>query len=391
MSLIDSASLIVTPNAYKEGKLYSVIPSDGSGDMSVVRATTATRVNSAGLIESVANNITRLDYSNGTCPSLLVEPQRTNVLQRSQEFDNAYWINNGVTITANNTTAPDGTLTADRLTGVSGGFSVVRFSTWSATNKAASCFAKKNTSNIFRIANVTGAVGGVNFDLNSGVVSSVSFGFSAIIEDFGNGWYRCTAVDTLGRTGTFSLGVTSASESVFIWGAQLEAGSYPTSYIPTTSASVTRNADEISKNPSAFLGANTGSWFIDVEDYEYEIKGTNTPTTYIGDSISNYIGFSARVAAYNGIVITKRESGTVTTMYQNPLKSLKACFVWNGTSLKLFINGSNVYNDNSFANFAAWDTFELNNSSRPAAYNCNSSVLFSTAISDAEAINLTTV
>ena len=202
MSLLDTASLIVTPNGYKEGKLYSVIPSDGSGDMSVVRATTATRVNSAGLVELVPYNL----------------------LSYSEQFDNAYWINNGVTITANTTTAPDGTLTADRLTGVSGGFGVVRFSTWSATNNAASCFAKKNTSNIFRISNVSGAIGGVNFDLNSGVVSSVSSGFSASIEDFGNGWYRCTAIDTLGRTGTFSLGVTSASESVFIWGAQLNEG-----------------------------------------------------------------------------------------------------------------------------------------------------------------------
>ena len=450
MSLLDSASLIVTPNGYKEGKLYSVIPSDGSGDMSVTRATTATRVNSAGLVELVpynlanyseqfdnvawtqsgvtitsnsttapngtttadtiafssgsfvsqsythsgvhtfsiyakyigtqwlcvenynnadlaawfdiqngvigtiasgatanienvgngwyrcsvtmtANsaytstyatfntttnggftrtgssyfwgaqvvegstalpyqktetrlNIPRLDYSNGTCPSLLVEPQRTNVLQRSQEFENAYWINNGVTITANNTTAPDGALTADILTGVSGGFGVVRFGTWSATNNVASCFAKKNTSNIFRIANVTGTVGGVNFDLNSGVVSSVSAGFSATIEDFGNGWYRCTAVDTLGRTGTFSLGVTSASESVFIWGAQLESGSYSTSYIPTTSASVTRNADVISKTGiSSLIGQTEGTLFVQMRPNAQEI-GANL--IVIGDGVN---------------------------------------------------------------------------------------------------------
>ena len=65
MSLLDSASLIVTPNAYKEGKLYSVIPSDGSGDMSVVRATTATRVNSAGLVELVPYNLLLNSVWNG--------------------------------------------------------------------------------------------------------------------------------------------------------------------------------------------------------------------------------------------------------------------------------------------------------------------------------------
>jgi hypothetical protein len=80
MSLLDTASLIVTPNGYKASKLYSVKPTDASGDMVVSRATTATRVNSSNLIESVAINVPRLDYTLGGCPSILVEPQRTNLV-----------------------------------------------------------------------------------------------------------------------------------------------------------------------------------------------------------------------------------------------------------------------------------------------------------------------
>ena len=80
MSLLDDASLIVTPNGYKASKLYSVKPTDASGDMVVTRATTATRVNSSNLIESVAINVPRLDYTLGSCPSILVEPQRTNLV-----------------------------------------------------------------------------------------------------------------------------------------------------------------------------------------------------------------------------------------------------------------------------------------------------------------------
>mgnify|MGYP000875625852 CR=1 FL=1 len=99
MSLLDTASLIVTPNGYKEGTLYSVIPSDGSGDMSVVRATTATRVNSAGLVELVPYNL----------------------FEYSEQFNNAAWNNtSGVTITANSAIAPNGTMTADRLVGTGG-------------------------------------------------------------------------------------------------------------------------------------------------------------------------------------------------------------------------------------------------------------------------------
>ena len=84
MSLFESASLVVTPNGTKESKLYAIKPTDGSGDLVVTRETTATRVNSAGLIENVAVNVPRLDYSNGTCPSILVEPQRTNLLLNSE-------------------------------------------------------------------------------------------------------------------------------------------------------------------------------------------------------------------------------------------------------------------------------------------------------------------
>jgi hypothetical protein len=83
MSLLEQASLVVTPNGYKASKLYSVVPNTTLGDMNVVRATTATRVNSAGLIESVASNVPRLDYTNGSCPSILVEPQRTNLILNS--------------------------------------------------------------------------------------------------------------------------------------------------------------------------------------------------------------------------------------------------------------------------------------------------------------------
>lgn len=84
MSLLTQASLVLTPNAYKANKMYSIIPSSGSGDMTTTRATTATRINSSGVVENVANGVPRLDYSNSlTAPSWLLEPQRTNRLLNS--------------------------------------------------------------------------------------------------------------------------------------------------------------------------------------------------------------------------------------------------------------------------------------------------------------------
>jgi hypothetical protein len=93
MSLFETASLVVTPNGVKTSKLYAIKPTDGSGDLDVVRATSATRVDANGLVEI----------------------PRTNLATYSEQFDNALWVKTRATITSNSTTAPDGTSTADKL------------------------------------------------------------------------------------------------------------------------------------------------------------------------------------------------------------------------------------------------------------------------------------
>ena len=86
--------------ATQGSKLYSVLPADGVGDFTFSRSGSATRINKDGLIETIASGVSRLNYPlidgvvNG-CPSHLLEPVKQNVLQRSEEFDNSYWINNG--------------------------------------------------------------------------------------------------------------------------------------------------------------------------------------------------------------------------------------------------------------------------------------------------------
>ena len=84
MSLLNTAKLVVTPNAYKTNKLYSIIPSDGSGDFSVVRATNASFVNSLGVIENALSNVPRFDFDNVACPAILVEEQKTNLIAQSK-------------------------------------------------------------------------------------------------------------------------------------------------------------------------------------------------------------------------------------------------------------------------------------------------------------------
>jgi hypothetical protein len=420
MSLLTQASLVVTPNGVKEGKLYSVIPSDGSGDMSVVRATTATRVNSSGLVELVpynlvqyseqldnaavwvaysgttttanaatapngtltadriqgatgafrgvrqtcsvntdANtfsvylksatgstqniriwngatssvitlttewqrftltstatsnsiqvqistaisssidvyawgaqlvegstakdyqktetrlNIPRLDYSNGTCPSLLVEPQRTNLLTYSSSFSNAAWIKFNASISANVTATldPSGNYGASKIVEDSGSsfHDIDQVQVYSAGANTISVYAKAAGRNHIFLQHFDGSsfLTSGTFNLSNGTVSG-----NGTIQSVGNGWYRCSfTATTVNGTGksyiNLSNGTTGnyqgdGTSGVYVYGAQLEVGSYGTSYIPTTSASVTRNADVISKTGiSSLIGQTEGTLFLD--------------------------------------------------------------------------------------------------------------------------------
>src|SRR6056297_1212951 len=112
---IDNKKLVLTPNGYKAGKNYSIKPTDGSGDFTMSRGTSKTRVNKDKVIESVGNDVLPADYTNADCPVLAIEPQRTNLLQYSEEFDDNYWIKDNGSITANITTSPDGTTNANKL------------------------------------------------------------------------------------------------------------------------------------------------------------------------------------------------------------------------------------------------------------------------------------
>jgi hypothetical protein len=219
MSLLDTASLIVTPNGYKEGKLYSVIPSDGSGDMSVVRATTATRVNSAGLVELVPYNL----------------------LEYSQDFSNAYWVGEpGNTITSNTTTAPDGTLTADTFTATaSNELNVHNLNGLTLANGTFtySVYLKNNGTNLieaylFKIGIGFAARGEINFSAGT-FTASIGTGS---IENVGNGWFRVSLTNTY-TSGFFTTGTyttsTTGTRSVFAWGAQLVEGSTALPYQKT--------------------------------------------------------------------------------------------------------------------------------------------------------------
>jgi hypothetical protein len=223
---MSTPSLLLVPARLKAGTLFSQIPTNGSGDFTVVQAVgNATRYNSSGFVESA----------------------KTNLLQRSEEFENAYWSKSLGVVTQNQTIAPDGLTTADKYVannGVATNSPIVRTFTFAInTTYTLSLFVKKadyNTASI-RLSTAETPITANFFNLASGTATNNQ------IQDYGNGWYRvwvsCTTSGTV-TNGQVQLirdaQVRDGVAGIFIWGAQLEVGSSPSDYIPTTTAAITK-------------------------------------------------------------------------------------------------------------------------------------------------------
>ena len=389
-------------------KLYSGSGSDASTYKNTVGTHTDTLVLNGNTTSLYSNNfigsidnVSVKEYlgqevvPDSGCGSWLFEPQSTNLLTYSEQFDNASWINNGVTINANQVVSPDGSLTADLLTGVSGGFGVVRFSTWTSTNKVASCFAKKGSTDLFKIANASGGVGGVTFNLENGTITNEDSGFEGEIENYGNGWFRCTAIDTLARSGTLSLGVTAASESIYIWGAQLESG-YKTSYIPTSGSTVTRLQDAaFGSGSSDLINSTEGVLYAEIaalsENYTGRRFITLNDATASNGAVLRYEASGVIVARYQISGIAQCSiafAATITNYHKIAFKySLNDFALWvDGVEVGVDSSG-NVLSDSVLNNI----DFNSGNGTFPFFGKTKCVAVFKEALTDAELTCLTTI
>jgi hypothetical protein len=345
----------------------------------------------------------------------LVEPQRSNVVLRSQEFDNAGWTKNELTITANNAISPDGTQNADTAfeTSVNAYHDLLQFpSVTSGTTYTLSSFVKaagRDYCYLFFSDGTTPAA--VKYNLATGVVLGTALGspVSSKIENYGNGWYRCSMVYTSGATATATLAISATNspalslapyagdvtKGISVWGAQTEASSYPTSYIPTTSAAVTRNADVISKTGiSALLGTATGSAFVEFTGRGGENYGF-TPIT-LGVGVSNlaylYVETNNRISAefYQSTVL-QAAIGTGVSYY-NSNNIYKAAFAWANNDFVLYINGTQIGTDTS-GTAPTPTSIRIGNYNDPSyeGPNINLAALFPTRLTNAELATLTTL
>jgi len=239
------------------------------------RASSGTYVGSDGLIKTATTNEARFDHNPTTGESLglLVEEARTNLLLQSENFGDTYWTKTDCTITANESTAPDGTLTADLWSNTAspGTVNSSNITKDGAARTYTASLWVKGTLSPFTVALDDGTNtnrGRVQYNLSTNAVIGVFTdglifsNTSGTLTRFSNGWVRVTVTTTTGTGTTIRLRpfFSGASSTLRVWGAQIEEGAFATSYIPTVAATVTRAADVAS-----VTGTNFSSWYNQTE------------------------------------------------------------------------------------------------------------------------------
>lgn len=308
-------SLTVT---YSVGQTALVVLFEGltTGDLYLwgaqveLGSTASTYIKSVGYNGTIPATYTAsTDYA-----ALLYETASTNLLTYSEQFNSAAWSKLNTSIIANSVSAPDGNITADTLT--AGATSLQKYIYGSYTPTAAaytmSVFAKTGTVNWLGLCldGNSAVVQGAFFDLSAGVVGTVKSGTTATMKNLGNGWYRCSITRTMPAIASSPLievhtadnqattWIANGDESIYIWGAQIELGTTATSYIPTTSSTVTRAADVVGNSSGTFVSSN-----ITENDYPAysasTVYATGTYVKYIsGDTHKIYQSLSGSTATF---------------------------------------------------------------------------------------------
>jgi hypothetical protein len=371
------------------------------GDIATDYIPTTTAAVSVGPV----SGLPRLDYLGSTCPRLLLEPQRTNLVTFSEQFNNAAWAKTNASVTANAVTSPTGyqdadTLTADGASGTHRATAVLAL----GAGKTLSVFAKAGTNNFIQFYTDSTNNDFANFDLVNGVVGTKGPDATSSIEDYGNGWYRCIMTTGNAASQNFAINIVSSASagraqtttlttSVHLFGAQIETGAYATSYIPTLGAAVTRVAEVAILNNSAALP--TAYPFTLFADFEVTSASEGQAITLSNSaSSSEYFTIEYSGGLYRAISRPSSTTNSVVSTTTTTLGFHKACAVFTSTTIKLYVDGvlaasgSNAQAFNALIN----DLFVGQLRSVTDTGNRNSvkqALVFNSALTDQQAIELT--
>lgn len=364
-------------------------------------------------VGGILANQPRIDFTGGGCGSLLLEPSRTNLITNSNYFE-GFWSSSNTAEIYNNEISPEGLQNAVKVypttTGSFRGLSKNFGALLTSTPYTFSVFAKAGELEQLFFYNVGAPAGngGVWFNVSSGIVGTTSASWTnAQMEDYGNGWYRCSAVITPGASGqniyallanaNNSVTVTSnGSDGLYLFGTQLEQGSYPTSLIPTYGTSVTRAKDVCRDGGDAStFNDNAGTIFLEIKAFS---NGGVTRRFSLSDGSSNN-RIELEIDENQSVIKAFMSSNGATVGIVNANNIIqterhKIILSYNSSAFKIFIDGVLENSDTSIASTPI-SLNRLDFLSTLGGFNIegliNQTLYFPTALSDAECIELTTI
>jgi len=353
-------------------------------------------------------NVPRLNYDTvGGCPNLLLSPQRTNLSFPSNDFSNATWIKNATsTVTFNSAILNPQNTGSYKFTASSLGFGGIlrQFNTATIGQKyTTSFFIKKGNYRYVGIRFNTSVTGDryPNYDFDTDTLNKQGVTCDLTRDIYTNGWVRLNISYTATIvSGICDIALTAANgdtgaalsgtEFMYVFGAQYELGAYATSYIPTTSGTVTRNADQFLRSniyTNGLITSSGGAWYLEINNNLSLTRDNSGTGLYIGDSATAPSNSFGVINTGTGrLVINKKIAGTLTSLYTTTTNTIKVVFNWNGSTMDVFVNGTKQVTATAFTSTALEFL---------SAYLCyvpkyiKGIYLFPATLTDTECINLT--
>jgi len=383
-------SIAVIPSGYKASKVYSVLPTNGDADLDFTRNCVATRVNQNGLLEEVGLNVPRLDYSDGGCPSLLLEPQTTNLVTNAIVGD----IVGSVDVTLK-TASPSGLIDA-RIpipSTIANRFeSTISLGTFATDDILTYSWYRKRITTPINDS----VVGDLNIKSLVNLTELETSNATQIASDI-NGFDRFkTSVKIIDGAleskfrAYFGDVVGVGNQSVAYYGHQLELGTYATSLIYTSGAEVTRFKDEASKdNLESYINSSEGVLYA-----EFNVGNISEVSRYI--SVSDGTASNRVLIGISGSQDRIASFLNTTTIYSNTIDltaNNKVVVKWGTNVFKLFVNGALVGTKTDFISIVGLNTFSYSSGSggSPIHGKTKDIRVFNEALTDAELIELTTI
>lgn len=398
----DNASLIVTPNAYKASKIYALKPTDGSGDLAFSRAGSKMVRNSAGLWETIGTNIPPLHYPvGGGCPSWLFEAEATNIVP-----DSLVLTAESSTISTSSVQSPLSGVFYEKITSTAAttfiGCRTGNVTIGSNANYTYSVFLKYDNQQFVQVLfNGSSSTDYVNIDLINGTIVGGTY-ISATIISEANGFRVTITTNAVASTVPVYVSMIDSSSAIraanftgdgvksfYAIQLQVELGSTASSPIITAGSSVTRLRD-VPQTFTSINGLTNFSVFFDITPTL--LNNTMLFGSYSSGGTNSYLYYTSANS------FLKRKDGTEINIGAHGMTlgtRYKIGYVVSGTTIKYFRNGALIFTstiDGTLFDLASiWSSKDGGGSILPISGICKDSILYQTALSDSEAIELTTL